>query len=1183
MVGKKNPIIGRNFDLSPGVLRFSTARLRLKRGQKTPIKKVEKQTEKLLPLQRTGKKFELGHAQKRSGGKAIAPGTVLIILAGRHKGKRVVFLKTLPSGLLLVTGPHRLNGCPLRRIASAFVIRTSLKLDISGVNVPDHLTDDYFKRKSLESKKGNNIFASGVSQYKVSEQRKNDTKAVDGAVLAAIKKHADRKHLLGYLSTGIQHIPEHCKIIVRLELVMGAEPEPQVTPDKLRDQGNEAVRAGEYAQADELYTEALQLTTEDQKEIRSVLYRNRALARLKREDFQGAETDATKALEYDGADTKALFRRALAREKLDIVGPAFQDAKEALRLSPNDKAIVEALQRLVKANNDKIKHATSLANKVSDMEKLAFRGEAKDSEQKLTALNNLLVLCRDSESGATSVWNKGALVPFILKLIGDESESSEVAVTATRVLDETLKNHSRCLSFLAMHDADGIKSVRFVCRLMTKRTDKEFVDAAGLIIQRTFNALAKMDRQKEMKPDPEVAEANKLWIVRVLLELQEMLVDPKINPTVRETVIDLLSKNLMHMDGGIPRGWSWKFVEDRGLLALLDVAGQIPEQCEYPVSHETRQHVAICLQKLDEDMVFDTKRTIFRERVDMFFNALMARASDDEPGRKIRVKLGSFLITMLQGPVDIGLSLVTNDPITALMMQMASSDDKLMQSVAAELIVCTVSKHERATTILKVGVPILRKLFESDDENVKVRALVGLCKCGAAGGDDISRATMKEEAVLKLASTCKKFLLDHKKYSVDVRKFACEGLSYLSLDADVKEWIVEDSLLLKALLLLAQKAGSLCVYTLASIYVNLTNAYEKPKVDEEMVKLAQFAKHHVPEVHPKDTDEFVEKRIRALVDEGAVSACVAVSKTDSKNALELIARALLAFSEFEDIRGKIISEGGSKLCLRLTKEATPEGKIKAAHTLAKLGSKANPEIAFPGQRSYEVVKPLVELLHPDIDGKANYDALLTLTNLASVSDSIRQRILKEKSIPKIEEFWFMTDHPHLRAAASELLLNLLFSDSFFQETVKKGTDRLKLWVLYAAEAEDERLSRAASAAFAVLSEDESVGQRILDEIQSWPQVFKDIAMHEDVETQKRGLIGITRVMESSEKCCAEVVASEVFRVLVAITKLGGINNERKGATEEAKKALAAAEKFGLIKATDRELYERANNMSTIEE
>ena len=80
----------------------------------------------------------------------------------------------------------------------------------------------------------------------------------------------------------------------------------------------------------------------------------------------------------------------------------------------------------------------------------------------------------------------------------------------------------------------------------------------------------------------------------------------------------------------------------------------------------------------------------------------------------------------------------------------------------------------------------------------------------------------------------------------------------------------------------------------------------------------------------------------------------------------------------------------------LLQNATPEGGIKAAHCLAKLGAKADPQICFPGQRAYEVVKPLVELLHPDIEGKPNYDAIITLTNLAAQSDSIRQRIIKEK-------------------------------------------------------------------------------------------------------------------------------------------------------------------------------------------
>ncbi|KAJ1675887.1 60S ribosomal protein L6 [Spiromyces aspiralis] len=105
---------------------------------------------------------------------SITPGTVLIILAGRFRGKRVVFLKQLESGLLLVTGPYKVNGVPLRRVNQAYVIATSTKVSLEGVKLD--IDDTYFKReaKNAEDK---------ISADKVATQ-----KAVDSQLVANISK-----------------------------------------------------------------------------------------------------------------------------------------------------------------------------------------------------------------------------------------------------------------------------------------------------------------------------------------------------------------------------------------------------------------------------------------------------------------------------------------------------------------------------------------------------------------------------------------------------------------------------------------------------------------------------------------------------------------------------------------------------------------------------------------------------------------------------------------------------------------------------------------------------------------------------------------------------------------------------------------------------------------------------------
>lgn len=129
---------------------------------------------------------------------SITPGTVLIVLAGHFKGKRVIFLGQLPSGLLLVTGPFKLNGVPVRRVNQAYVIATSTKVQLPQLDL-SKFTDSYFKAvESKSSKKGEKEFFSVADAKKkeLSQEYIANQKTLDAAILPSLSAE-----LKGYLST----------------------------------------------------------------------------------------------------------------------------------------------------------------------------------------------------------------------------------------------------------------------------------------------------------------------------------------------------------------------------------------------------------------------------------------------------------------------------------------------------------------------------------------------------------------------------------------------------------------------------------------------------------------------------------------------------------------------------------------------------------------------------------------------------------------------------------------------------------------------------------------------------------------------------------------------------------------------------------------------------------------------
>jgi large subunit ribosomal protein L6e len=143
--------------------------------------------------------------QPSAGRKSIQAGSIVILLSGPHRGRRVVVLNKLASGNLLITGPYAINGVPLGRVNPAYVLSTSSKVSLDGVNV--NVNDSFFKKstrftknelKNASEHRLKQVEEGKAAEGKFKEELKAAQKAVDGKLLDNIKKV---EHLKGYLGT----------------------------------------------------------------------------------------------------------------------------------------------------------------------------------------------------------------------------------------------------------------------------------------------------------------------------------------------------------------------------------------------------------------------------------------------------------------------------------------------------------------------------------------------------------------------------------------------------------------------------------------------------------------------------------------------------------------------------------------------------------------------------------------------------------------------------------------------------------------------------------------------------------------------------------------------------------------------------------------------------------------------
>ncbi|KAG8122814.1 hypothetical protein E2320_018228 [Naja naja] len=791
-------------------------------------------------------------------------------------------------------------------------------------------------------------------------------------------------------------------------------------PVQLKEEGNKFFQGNDYENAIKSYSKALKLAKDPS--LQAVLYRNRAACFLKKEKYAQVTTDATKAIDINPSDIKALYRRSQALEKLGKLDQAFKDVQRCATIEPRNQSFQDALRRL----------GTTIQEK---------------------AANNLIVLGRE-EAGAERIFQNNGL-NLLLRLI--ETKNPELILAATRTLSGMCTRHmARATAILHM------LGINKICLWMS--IDHEEISlAVSNLLQAIIDSLTGEGKKEEHGKEDALVLDTKKDIKAIIAHLLDMLPSKKISGHGRDRALNLLNKNVPRQDLKIHDNSRTIFVIDNGLKKILKVAGQIPEMSDcLPLTDNTQLTASVLLNKLYDDLRCDPERENFRLICEEYIKSKIDPKDMDKTLHAIQTVSG-----VLQGPFDLGNKLLSMNGVMEMMVALCGSEREIDQLIA------------------------------------------GLCKLGSAGGTDYGLRQFAEGSTEKLAKQCRKWLCNP---TIDTRtrKWAVEGLAYLTLDADVKDDFVQDEPAMQAMFELAKTSDKTILYSVASVLVNCTNSYD--------------VKELVPELDKKD---FITKRVKRLIKAGVTSALVCMDAND---------------------RGIIVAQGGGKALIPLALEGTDVGKIKASHALAKIAAISNPDIAFPGERR---------------DGLQNYEALLGLTNFSGRSDKLRQKIIKEKALPDIENYMF-ENHEQLRQAATECMCNLVVNKEVQDRFIAEGNDRLKLIVLLCGE-DDDKVQNAAAGALAMLTAaHKTLCHKLTQVTTQWLEILQRLCLHEKQEVQHRGVVIVYNLIHADQELAKKLVESEMLEILTVIGKEVD-DAKRQHIINVARECLVKFMDYGLIK------------------
>ncbi|XP_071651756.1 protein unc-45 homolog B-like [Temnothorax longispinosus] len=760
------------------------------------------------------------------------------------------------------------------------------------------------------------------------------------------------------------------------------------------------------------------------------------------------------------------------------------------------------------------------------------------------------MICNDDD--------KKTFINAIDEFIGDKLPKSDTESKVRIVLAIT----TLIFSPLDALEVDSIVAdVLPWCLEMMNSAFTRRIDASQYCLQTILKTYSGLNDEPDSIPDEALCKKHKKEIDRILSCLLNKIGNETTTGIARDALIKFITRNIHYT----ALHWAKQLLEFGGLEILMEVASQC--QSEYcnslDYTSSTQTITSVCLAKIDENLDENDKEKFF----DIINEFIRAELQTTNVGCHMRAIVAMTIVTL--GPFNVANAIITENGFDDMIFYFLGEkrNDLLIKKMICEFIYAVVTKYDEFNTFIRRCFTILRDLCHlapndsedpddsadldnsenldnskdpDDSENldnsesshdsehlidsIRIRAFVGICKMTKFKvlEEELQAVlTFDKKQIDTWLKVCRRFLTNLQK---DMKKWAVEGLSYLTFNLGVKDDLIRDQHAVQAIIEFAKAAENQSVlYQVDVLLVNLCSAYDNYDLPPERKMFVNcFNIDHI-----QAEDDYVQERRRVLAEAGVTSALVSLAKTGSENSKELIARVFNAICSEHDLRIIVIQEGGTETLLSLALNGTNTGMIYATRALAYLALTTSPEVAFPGQIIMEIVQPISNLLSPKRSVNERCDALTALCNLASVNDSMREHIFKTEC-EKIEQC-MRDDNNMLKRTYIQLINNLVLSHKVAIQFVEQRSDHLfDLMNWLVKDDTDDHTKKALAGTLATLT---AAGKETCEKLLGWdlwPTFLPFLLNDPNDELQHKGTKIALNMMKNAKDVAAKLIKTDTI-------------------------------------------------------